>query len=325
MFQDSYSRKIDYLRISVTDRCNLRCVYCVPECGILQKAPYEILTFEEIAKVARLAIGIGINKIRITGGEPMARRELPRLIRMLSSQAGLKELSLTTNGMLIEEYATELKEAGLKRLNISIDTLDERKFRKITRSAGLRDVLLGIDAAIQAGFLVKLNVVAMRGMNDDEILGFAQFAREKQIIIRFIELMPMIGDQSLSRNFYISCAEIKDKLKSLGELKPVDTEIIGNGPARYYKIEGFSAVIGFITPLSDKFCLSCNRLRLTSDGILMPCLLSQEGVDLRNALRQNHSEEEILSLIEKAIFSKPAGHNLAFSSSKQYLMSQIGG
>lgn len=320
---DNYNRNIDYLRISVTDRCNLKCLYCMPEYGIEQKPPCEILTFEEIAKIVKLAVSIGINKIKITGGEPLVRKGLPRLIGLISSLAGLKDLCLTTNGVLLEKYAKELKIAGLKKLNISIDTLDTQKYEYITRFGKLKDVLRGIDAASEAGFFIKLNVVIMKGLNDNEILDFVRFGKERHIIVRFIELMPIANTSILHQDLYMSCAEIERKLKPQGNLEAISANF-GNGPARYYKIENTSCIVGFISPISCKFCLRCNRLRLTSTGMLMPCLASDDGFDLKCPLRRN-KEKDVLALINKAILAKPPEHNFVLSSPRQYLMSQIGG
>lgn len=296
----------------------------MPECGTLPKAPQQIITFEEIAKIVTLAVSVGINKIKITGGEPLVRKDLPRLFQLLFSVSGLIDVSLTTNGMLLQKYAGELKDAGLKRLNISIDSLDSRMFKRITRFGNLEDVLKGIDAALRENFLIKLNVVIMRGLNDDEILGFVEFARKRKIIVRFIELMPMAGDNSLSEDFYVSCDEIKERLGLLGNLKAVVSECPGSGPAQYSAIDGFSSLIGFISPISRTFCASCNRLRLTSDGLLMPCLSSPCCLDLKTPLRQD-KEEEARDLLKKAVSLKPSGHNLSFFPQRHCLMSQIGG
>ncbi len=296
----------------------------MPEYNFLQKAPYEILTFEEIIRIAKLCIGLGINKIKITGGEPLVRKSLPRLLELLSSLNGLKDLSLTTNGMLLENYAPQLKIAGLKRINISMDTLDSQKFKRITRFGRLQDVLKGIDAALKEDFFIKLNVVIMAGLNDDEILDFVDFAKTRQIILRFIELMPMLNCISVNDGLYMSCNEIKDRLKALGNLRAIACETFGNGPAQYYNIEETPIIVGFISPISCEFCFYCNRLRLTSDGLLMPCLAGRQGFDLKGPLRENR-EEEVLNLIKKAVLLKPQGHNLVFSSNREYLMSQIGG
>lgn len=320
---DGFGRKINYLRISVTDRCNLRCSYCMPEAGIVQKSPGEILTFEEIVTIARLAAGLGINKIKITGGEPLLRRNLPRLFSLLSSVPGLQDMSLTTNGTLLARYAKELKESGLKKINISIDTLRQDKFERITRLGCLGQVLKGIDAAKNHGFLVKLNVVVLRGTNDDEILDFAGFAREKNVILRFIELMPMAHGFKTNRELFVPCDEIKENLELLGVLSPINTDLT-SGPARYYKLAGTSLVVGFISPISRKFCFDCNRLRLTADGLLMPCLSSKSALDVKNPLRRD-KKEEILALLKKAACLKPEGHNFNFTSCSESLMSQIGG
>lgn len=296
----------------------------MPEYGIFQKAPGEILTFKEIARVVTLSISVGINKIKITGGEPLVRRDLAQLLHLLYSLAGLKDLSLTTNGILLKNYVQELKSTGLKRLNVSIDTLNEEKFKGITRFRGLKDVLAGIDASLKAGFFVKLNVVIMRGLNDDEILDFVNFAKARQVIVRFIELMPMLNRISVNDGLYMPCDEIKDKLKALGTLKAITSETFGNGPAQYYNIEDTPIIVGFISPISCEFCFYCNRLRLTSDGLLMPCLAGDQGFDLKGPLREN-KDEEVLNLIKNAAFLKPQGHNLNFSSRKEYLMSRIGG
>lgn len=325
MLEDRYNRKIDYLRISVTDRCNLRCIYCMPEYGILQKDPQEILTFEEITKVVQLSISAGINKVRITGGEPLVRRNLPRLLRLLFSVPGLEDLSLTTNGILLKKYVQELKTVGLKKMNISLDTLDGQKFKLITRLGRLEDVLEGIDLALAEGFFIKLNVVILKGLNDGEILSFAKFAEERKVILRFIELMPTVDNRIADGDLYISCAQIQSRLSTLGRLKALSLKF-GNGPARYYKIEGRSLIVGFISPMSSKFCFNCNRLRLTADGLLIPCLGNPAGFDLKGLLRQNQNREEgVLRLIKKAVLLKPEGHNFSVSSLKQCLMSQIGG
>lgn len=321
---DAHNRNIDYLRISVTDRCNLRCIYCMPEYGILQKEPQEILTFEEITRIVKLCVGTGIGKFKITGGEPLVRRNIPQLLELLFSVPGLKDLSLTTNGLLLKNYCSELKRAGLKRLNISIDSLDSQKFQYITKQENLKNVLEGIDYAVKEGFFVKLNVVVMKGLNDDEIPDFARFAKSRGIIVRFIELMPMVNSGKLNHELYMPCNEVKERLAVLGTLRPLHPQNLGNGPAEYYKIEGEGTTVGFISPISCKFCFGCNRLRLTSDGALMPCLAGNEGFNLKAALREGRPEEAV-NLIKKAILVKPKGHDLTALSGKQYFMSQIGG
>ncbi len=295
----------------------------MPEHGILQKPPGEMLTFEEIVSVVKLAVGLGVGKIKITGGEPLIRRNLPRLFSLLFCISGLQDVSLTSNGILLERYAKELKETGLKKINISIDTLKYGKFERIARIGCLEQVLRGIEAALKQGFLVKLNVVVLRGINDDEILDFARFALEKNVTLRFIELMPMIQGCIARQDLFVSCGEIKENLELLGCLNPISIEL-GSGPAQYYKIGGTSLVVGFISPMSCKFCFNCNRLRLTADGLLMPCLNSKAGFNIKGPLRQNR-EEEVLALFKKAVSSKPESHKMSFDFCGQSPMSQIGG
>ncbi len=295
----------------------------MPEGEILQKAPCEILTFEELAMIVKLAVSLGINKVKITGGEPLMRRNLPRLFSLLFSISGLQDISLTTNGVLLERYAKELRETGLKKINISIDTLKENKFERIARFGCLEQVLKGIEAARSQGFLLKLNVVVLRGINDDEILDFSRFAQEKNVTLRFIELMPMAQGLKNSDDLFVSCAEIKERLELLGYLKPINANL-GNGPAQYYQLKGTALIVGFISPISCKFCSSCNRIRLTSAGMLMPCLASSDGFDLKGPLRRN-KEGDILALLNNAIFSKPLEHDFVLSIPGQHLMSQIGG
>lgn len=324
MLMDRYKRKIDYLRISLTDRCNLRCLYCLPQEGILLKAHSEMLSFEEIVSITKICIAMGINKIKISGGEPLVRKGVSGLLESLIKLPNLKDVTLTTNGTLLTKYIQELKNTGLKKINISLDTLDAQKFSQITRTGNLQDVLEGIDAASEEGFFVKLNVVVMKGINESEILEFAQFACEKKLVIRFIELMPMMDNQQLNRDLYLSGEVVRHRLQALGSLRPVYAESFGNGPAHYFKIENLPLVVGFISPLSCKFCSSCNRIRLTSTGMLMPCLASKQGWDLRGPLRQN-KEEEVLARIREAVLDKPLAHDFVSSFPRQYLMSQIGG
>jgi cyclic pyranopterin phosphate synthase len=295
----------------------------MPAYGMQQKSQSEILTFEEIVAIVRIAASLGINKVKITGGEPLMRRDLPGLFVLLSSVVGLQDISLTTNGVFLERYVEALKVAGLKRINISIDTLNHRKFERICQQDFLEHVLKGIDAALEEGFSVKLNVIVLRGMNDDEVLDFVQFAQEKNVTLRFIELMPMGQGCRASQDLFVSCDEIKENLELLGALSPVNPSL-GNGPAQYYEIEGTSLIVGFISPISCKFCFACNRLRLTADGLLIPCLTSKVSLDLKKPLREK-KEEDVLDLIKKAIFLKPEGHDFTCPSQRQYIMSQIGG
>jgi cyclic pyranopterin phosphate synthase len=295
----------------------------MPEGGIEHTPKGEILSYEEIYLVAQAAAELGINKLRLTGGEPLVRSHLSKLIGMLSQIEGIDDISLTTNGMLLERYAAELKEAGLKRVNISLDSLQEGKLRSITRLGNLQDVLKGIAAAQVVGLQpIKLNMVVLRGINDNEILDFARRTMEQGWHVRFIELMP-IGEVA-KREWFVPVSEIKACIESLGTLEPYPSS--GGGPAKYFRLPNSKGTIGFITPVSEHFCFRCNRLRLTTDGKLRPCLLSDEEIDLRGPLRQGASSGEIRHLIEEAVAAKPWGHHLAEGiASQKRAMPQIGG
>jgi cyclic pyranopterin phosphate synthase len=320
---DSFGRSINYLRISVTDRCNLRCIYCMPPEGVPQMPHSEILSYEEIRTVVRAAAELGINRIRVTGGEPLVRAELSKLVKMLSQIVGIQELSLTTNGTLLKKHALELKQAGLSRVNVSLDTLKADKFQRITRRGKLQDVLEGIEAAKYAGLEpVKINTVVMRGINDDEILDFARMTCEEGWHVRFIELMPFKGVAEV-----VPSVELRQHISSLGKLEPC-ASITGNGPAVYYRLAGAKGTIGFISPLTElPFCSRCNRLRLTPNGRLRPCLLDEDEIDLKMPLRNNASIEELKHLILKAVASKPEHHHLEGGNARlvKRKMSQIGG
>jgi cyclic pyranopterin phosphate synthase len=323
---DSFGRSINYLRISVTDRCNLRCIYCMPPEGVPQISHSEILSYEEMQTVVRAAAELGICKIRLTGGEPLVRTDLPKLIKMLSQIEGIEELSLTTNGTVLKKYALELKQAGLSRVNVSLDTLKPDKFRYITRLGELEAVLEGIEATKEAGFEpVKINTVVMRGINDDEILDFARMTYEDGWHVRFIELMPFKGVAE-----FVPSIELQQHISLLGKLEPCPDSIgiTGNGPAIYYRLAGARGTIGFINPLTEhSFCSRCNRMRLTPDGKLRPCLLGEDEIDLKMPLRNNASMEELKSLILKAVTAKPEHHHLEGGNVRlvNRKMSQIGG
>jgi len=308
---DSFQRPINYLRISVTDRCNLRCIYCMPAGGVSLMSHDDILTYEEINTVALAAARLGINKIRLTGGEPLVRPGLAHLVEMLSQINGIDDISLTTNGILLSKYAAELKSAGLKRVNISLDTLKTERFTSITRlSDRIDDVLEGIDAAISAGlYPVKINCVVMAGINDDEIPDFAGKTINDGWNVRFIELMPVNGDKT-TRQWFVPVSMIRKRIESLGTLESC-LSTAGNGPAKYFRFPDAEGTIGFITPVSEHFCFRCNRLRLTSDGKLRPCLLAEEEIDLKQSLRTGTSIAGIMSLIEEAVARKPLGHRLS--------------
>ena len=306
---DPFGRSIGYLRISVTDRCNLRCLYCMPPGGVPKMAHSEILTYEEISQVVRAGVELGIRRVRLTGGEPLVRAGLPELVQMLSQIQGIEELSLTTNGTLLKPYARELKRAGLSRVNVSLDTLRADRFRHITRTGELSDVLEGIEAARQVGLHpVKINVVVMRGMNDDEITEFAGMTSTEQWHVRFIEVMPFKDAVQ-----FVPSIELRRMIGAMGRLEPCQdsTGPVGNGPAEYYRLAGAAGTIGFISPLSEPaFCSRCNRMRLTPDGKLRPCLLSEEEIDLRTPLRNSASLSDLQDLILKAVASKQEHHHL---------------
>ncbi len=322
-FLDSFERPISYLRISVTDRCNFRCLYCRPAEGIRLRRSHEILRFEEIERVARAAASLGINKVRLTGGEPLVRRGVVDLVEMLASIPGLDDISLTTNGALLAKYAQDLAKAGLKRVNVSLDSLKKERFREITRGGLLKDTLAGIDAARRAGLSpIKINMVVVRGLNNDEILDFARLSREDWHV-RYIELMPL-GPGVEWRG--LSVGKIREEIeRHLGSLEPAKVDL-GGGPARYYRLFRAQGTIGFIAPLSECFCEGCNRLRLTADGRLRPCLLSDEEIDIRTPLRRGATLSELREIISQGAHMKPSGHRLAERVwPQERTMSEIGG
>jgi cyclic pyranopterin phosphate synthase len=322
---DSFQRPINYLRISVTDRCNLRCVYCMPEAGVALMSHRDILTYEEIYTVAKVAAGMGINKIRLTGGEPRVRLGLADLVKMLAGIETIDDISLTTNGILLARNAAALKAAGLRRVNISLDTLRPERFRQITRCGELADTLEGIKAARAAGLEpVKINMVVMAGINDDELIDFARKTINEGWHVRFIEHMPVNGEEPISPRLF-SVREMRKRIEALGALEPWKVDV-GNGPAKYFRLPGATGTIGFITPITEHFCYQCNRLRLTADGKLRPCLLSEEEIDLREPLRSGASAEELKRLIEMAIARKPQRHHLAEGKKRNGRpFSQVGG
>jgi cyclic pyranopterin phosphate synthase len=305
---DFFQRPIDYLRISVTDRCNLRCLYCMPEEGIKLLTHGDILSFEEIHRIASAAAELGIKKVRVTGGEPLVRLSLPDLVRMLADIPGIDDVSLTTNGILLARFAGELKAAGLKRVNVSLDTLNPERFARITRGGKLEDVLRGIEAARRADLNpVKINMVVMGGTNDDEILDFAAKTVGDGWHVRYIEHMPYNREAPEFR--FVSVARMRQQLASLGKLDPCSVK--GNGPAQYFQFPGAKGTIGFITPVTEHFCFNCNRLRLTADGKLRPCLLSEREINLKPSLRDGLADDALKQLIQKAVADKPRQHRLA--------------
>jgi len=312
--QDRFARVIDYLRISITDKCNLRCIYCMPPDGVAPAQHTDILSYEEIIRVAKIAAGLGVRKIRLTGGEPLVRKNLAFLVSSLKKITGIEELSLTTNGILLGQHAKALADAGLDRVNVSIDSLRPERFREITRGGDLDIVLQGLHAAEHAGLVpVKINMVPVRGMNEDEILDFARITIDSDHHVRFIECMPTGSVSFWSPQKYMTTDEIKNIIEMLGPLSPV--RVRRNGPSKYYRLEGAKGVVGFISALTHHFCSDCNRLRLTSDGKLRPCLFSETEIDLRSALRSGASDLEIERLLKLSIEVKPKEHNLDSSAS----------
>ncbi|MFC1951503.1 GTP 3',8-cyclase MoaA [Chloroflexota bacterium] len=323
---DSFQRPINYLRVSLTDRCNLRCMYCVPSDGVHLLPHQDILTYEEIYTIVKAAAELGINKIRITGGEPLVRLAVPELVQMLARIIGIDDISLTTNGILLGRYAAELKSAGLHRVNVSLDTLKQDKVNLITRCGGsLNDVLKGIKVAESVGLNpVKLNMVVMSGINDDELLDFAAKTINEGWHVRFIEFMPFTSEGDITPQF-ISVSNMKKRIKQLGELEPCLPNI-GNGPAKYFRFPQAKGTIGFITPVSEHFCFQCNRLRLTADGKLRLCLLSEDEIDMKQPLRNGISPPELKKLIAQAVARKPLRHNLAEGYvPKDRTFGQVGG
>jgi GTP 3',8-cyclase len=312
MLRDRWDRPIRYLRISVTDRCNLRCVYCMPPEGVPWQPHSAILRYEEMAEVARVMAGQGLTEVRLTGGEPLVRPGLPTLVRMLAAIPGIDDIALTTNGVLLETMAAELAEAGVRRVNVSFDTLRPERFARISRGGDWQRVWRGLEAAEAHGLMpVKLNVVVLRGVNDDEIEALARLTLTHPWHVRFIELMPTQNQIPWGDEFppleqaYIPLSEIRARLEPLGlEETPAS---VGHGPAKEFRLLGGLGKIGFISPLGEAFCDRCNRLRLTADGKLRPCLFSNIEVPLLPALRAG---EPILPLIEEAVALKPSGHTL---------------
>jgi cyclic pyranopterin phosphate synthase len=304
---DRYGRKIDYLRISVTDRCDFRCVYCMSEhMEFLPKS--EVLSFEEVVQIASAFIARGTRKIRLTGGEPLVRRDIIQLVERLGSLIGhgLEELTLTTNGSQLRRYADRLAGAGVKRINVSLDTLNEVRFREITRRGRIADVLDGIDAAAEAGLKIKLNMVAMRGVNDDEIEPMMAFAHGRGFGLTLIEGMPL-GEVGLDRvESYLPLREMRERLAAKYTLEP--TEHRTGGPARYDWVKETNGLLGFITPMSHNFCESCNRVRLTATGQLFMCLGQEDMVDLREVLR-SEGPAALNAALDRAMMLKPKGHD----------------
>jgi cyclic pyranopterin phosphate synthase len=324
---DSFGRPHNNLRISVTDRCNIRCVYCMPEkVDFLPRAA--LLTFEEIERFVRIAVTLGIDKVRLTGGEPLVRRHLTTLIEKLAAIEGLRDIGLTTNGILLAPIARDLWNAGLRRINISLDTMDAAKFVRLTRRTGFEQVIEGILAAKDAGFCpVKVNAIAMRGVTEDDVIPLGQFARRHGLELRFIEYMPLDAGHLWEREKVLFAADILELLtKGIGPLVP-SADQDPRAPALDYEYEDGGGRVGFIASVSRPFCMSCNRIRLTSDGKLRNCLFSLEETDVRPLLRGGAADAEIARTIRECVASKWEGHeiNTARFIQPERLMHAIGG
>ena len=325
--KDKFNREINYARISVTDRCNLRCRYCMPECGVKKIPHADILTLEEILRVVKIFSRLGIKKIRLTGGEPLLRRNLSLLISEIKNISGIEQVFLTTNGVLMKNLAPELISAGLDGINLSLDTLDENTFNNLTRRKLFNHVLDGFYYLIDKNLSLKLNCVPLRGVNESEIVNLAALAKNYSVKVRFIELMP-IGCAFESGLQGIPSAEIFSTLeKNFGEFFPVYEENFLKGPAKYFKTRNFIGEIGFIDAMEHKFCSNCNRIRLTAEGFLKTCLSFNSGLDVKNLLRSGENDDKILEKVRETIFFKPKEHffdgDKKFRDSRQ--MYQVGG
>ena len=306
--KDSFNRRIDYLRVSVTDKCNLKCVYCTPSKGLKHFKETDLLTDKEIIRFISIAQRHGLRKVRVTGGEPLLRKDIIQLIASIK-KIGIRELSLTTNGLMLSQMARELKSAGLDRVNISLDTLDAEKYRVIANGGDINLVWEAIKEAEKVDLMpVKINVVPIRGINDDEILSFASLTFEKNYHIRFIELMPANCNRLWTQEKCIHSHEIMERISMLGTVNKL--KFRGIGPSRNYRLKGATGVIGIISPVSDHFCNSCNRLRLTAVGKIRPCLFSEEEIDIRTPMRSGVSDDGIDKLFLQAVTVKPEGHKL---------------
>jgi GTP 3',8-cyclase len=328
---DRYHRTINYLRVSITDRCNLRCIYCMPAEGIACMRHEEILSYEEILRIIRIATELGIKKVRITGGEPLVRKGIVDFIASLRTIKGLDDISMTTNGILLEDFAEPLYQAGMHRINVSLDSLNAEKYTQITRLGDIHAVLRGIQKAREAGFSpIKINIVAIKGFNDDEILDFARLTYEMPYQIRFIELMPIGGAGNAIDDEFLSNAFIKDRIETLGRLEHIKRNKNGtDGPADIYRLPKSKGEIGLISAISHKFCSTCNRLRLTADGHLRTCLLSDEETDLKRLLRSGCEDSLLKETMVGAIAQKPKQHQITFKDTYRKKcvkeMSAIGG
>ncbi len=323
-FTDTFNRKIDYLRVSITDRCNLKCIYCMPEGGTRYFDDSEMLTSGEILRFVRTAWRHGVKKVRITGGEPLLRPDILGLVESIKG-IGIEDLAITTNGIMLREMAGALKRAGIDRVNISLDTLKADRYRLMTRGGEIGRIWKAIEAAEREGITpIKINVVAVCGMNDDEAVEFARLTMERDWHIRFIELMPVGGRGVWSNEACVKKDALMEKISVIGKLSLL--EFRGKGPSRNYRLEGAKGIIGFISPISECFCQWCNRLRLTAHGRIRPCLFSDAEIDVIAPMRRGASDEELDGLFQRAVCAKPAGHRLSENDFTGLpSMSKIGG
>jgi cyclic pyranopterin phosphate synthase len=329
LLKDSYGRRIKSMRISITDKCNFRCTYCMPAEGLPWLKKSEILSYEEIERISRIAVGIGIEQIRLTGGEPLVRRDVPELVRQLKQIDGLHSLSLTTNGILLKQQAKALAEAGLTRINVSLDSLLREKFAQLTRRDQIHQVLEGLEELEKYPAIhpIKINAVAMRGHTEAEVLDFARFARSKAYVVRWIEFMPLDADQAWRKEDILTGGEIKAIIEAAyGPLFQITSGDPSETARRYTFSDGIGEV-GFINPVSEPFCSTCDRIRITADGQLRTCLFATEETDLRAVLRSEADDEEIAQTLRKAVWNKELKHYIGdtrFKRSKRS-MSMIGG
>ena len=324
---DNYNRKLNYLRISITDNCNLNCLYCQPYAAAAKAHHDEVLRYEEILRIVDVVTRMGVSKVRITGGEPLVRKGVYDFLHRLTAMEGLTDVSLTTNGVILKDNLEKIQSAGIKRMNISLDSLQRDKVKKITGHDVFPQVWEGILKAHEMGFFpIKLNAVAIRGLNDDELLDFARLSITYPFHIRFIEYMP-IGDTEIGKTQQIMAEEIRSRLESIGPLYPVEAGPKDGGPAERFRYEGAKGEIGFIRPISRHFCKTCNRLRLTAIGRLRVCLLSNRQIDLKTPMRAGCTDEELRQIILDAVRLKPMEHHLHEQNSDALAddMSAIGG
>lgn len=317
MLRDKFGRYIDYLRLSVTDRCNLRCRYCMPEEGVASLGHGRVLSYEELLRVARAAVSLGVSKIRVTGGEPLVRKGIVEFLRSLAALPGSPEVTLTTNGLLLAEMAQPLKDAGLRRVNVSLDTLRPERFEQITRRGGLERVLRGLDEAERVGLApIKVNMVPIGGVNADEIPDFARLSLSRNWEVRFIEFMPVTGGLDYTPEQRVPFEHIRGALESLGPLVPIARKGV-LGPAQLFRYDGAPGRLGIIPAVSHHFCGECNRLRLTSDGKLRPCLLDDREIDVREMLRGGADDALLRQVLLGAVAQKPERHRVGEEDFRQ--------